>query len=205
MKCENCEKEHDGSYGSGRFCDTKCARGFSTKNKRSEINKKVSKANKGKKYKRSEKCPTYDLDKWRKKLQITVLKKQEAIKETLDFEEWPSQLQRNAVFEEQNGNCNKCGLDEWMGEIIPLELEHKDGNNRNNKRENLEFLCCNCHALTTTWRGRNKSNTGKQKVSDEELQEAIKNTSSIRQALILVGLSPKGNNYSRAKKLGAVV
>ncbi len=39
--CENCGKEHDGSYGSGRFCDNKCARGFSTKGKREEINEKV--------------------------------------------------------------------------------------------------------------------------------------------------------------------
>ena len=41
--CENCEKEHNGSYGSGRFCSAKCARGFSTKAKRSLINEKVSK------------------------------------------------------------------------------------------------------------------------------------------------------------------
>lgn len=43
MKCENCEKEHDGTYGSGRFCSTKCARGFSTKAKRKDINEKISK------------------------------------------------------------------------------------------------------------------------------------------------------------------
>lgn len=42
MKCENCKKEHDGSYGSGRFCSSKCTKSFSTKNKREEINKKVS-------------------------------------------------------------------------------------------------------------------------------------------------------------------
>ena len=41
--CENCKQEHNGSYGSGRFCSTKCARGFSTKAKRKEINEKVSK------------------------------------------------------------------------------------------------------------------------------------------------------------------
>ena len=32
MICEKCEQEHDGTYGSGRFCSSKCARGFSTKN-----------------------------------------------------------------------------------------------------------------------------------------------------------------------------
>jgi hypothetical protein len=40
--CENCGTEHIGNYGSGRFCSSKCSRGFSTKAKRSEINAKVS-------------------------------------------------------------------------------------------------------------------------------------------------------------------
>lgn len=43
MICENCGKEHDGSYGSGRFCSCKCAHCFCTKNKRKEINEKLSK------------------------------------------------------------------------------------------------------------------------------------------------------------------
>lgn len=47
-KCENCLKSHDGKYGSGRFCSVKCSRGFSTKNKRLEINEKISIANSGK-------------------------------------------------------------------------------------------------------------------------------------------------------------
>ena len=41
MKCENCDKEHDGKYSSGRFCGNKCARGFSTKAKRKEISERV--------------------------------------------------------------------------------------------------------------------------------------------------------------------
>jgi len=49
MKCENCDNEHDGSYGSGRFCSVKCARSFSTKNKRKELNEKVSFKLKGRK------------------------------------------------------------------------------------------------------------------------------------------------------------
>lgn len=40
--CENCKSHHDGSYGSGRFCSIKCSRGFSTKEKRIEINSKIS-------------------------------------------------------------------------------------------------------------------------------------------------------------------
>lgn len=41
-KCENCNCDHDKKYGSGRFCSAKCARGFSTKKKRKEINYQVS-------------------------------------------------------------------------------------------------------------------------------------------------------------------
>lgn len=43
LNCEYCNKQHDGTYGSGRFCSQQCARGFSTKAKRKEINEKVSK------------------------------------------------------------------------------------------------------------------------------------------------------------------
>lgn len=64
------------------------------------------------------------------------------------------QGKRLRVILEQNGKCNKCELDEWLGERITLEYEHKDGNNDNNARENVEALCPNCHSQTTTWRGR---------------------------------------------------
>ena len=44
--------------------------------------------------------------------------------------------------------CECCGLSEWLGEPIPLELHHKDGNHFNNKLSNLEILCPNCHAVS---------------------------------------------------------
>lgn len=50
--------------------------------------------------------------------------------------------------------CYNCNLTEWMGQPITLELEHIDGNHTNNQIENLTMLCPNCHALTSTWRGR---------------------------------------------------
>ena len=42
MRCEKCNIEHDGRYGSGRFCSQSCSRSFSTQKKRSLINEKVS-------------------------------------------------------------------------------------------------------------------------------------------------------------------
>lgn len=51
--------------------------------------------------------------------------------------------------------CAMCGKATWLGKPIPLELEHKNGDRTDNRIENLELLCPNCHALTPTYRGRN--------------------------------------------------
>jgi 5-methylcytosine-specific restriction endonuclease McrA len=52
--------------------------------------------------------------------------------------------------------CSCCKLDMWTGHQIPLELDHIDGNHKNNALQNLRLLCPNCHSLTPTFRGRNK-------------------------------------------------
>lgn len=51
--------------------------------------------------------------------------------------------------------CEKCHRSEWEGEAIPLQLHHKDGNNRNNSFDNLILLCPNCHAQTENYCSRN--------------------------------------------------
>jgi hypothetical protein len=52
-------------------------------------------------------------------------------------------------------HCECCGLDAWMGEPLPLALDHINGDHTDNRIENLRILCPNCHALTVTWCGRN--------------------------------------------------
>lgn len=44
--------------------------------------------------------------------------------------------------------CNKCGLKKWLEQEIILEVNHIDGDWKNNDKANLEFLCPNCHSLT---------------------------------------------------------
>ncbi|MEX1179031.1 MAG: HNH endonuclease signature motif containing protein [Nitriliruptor sp.] len=51
--------------------------------------------------------------------------------------------------------CQVCGRDDWDGAPIPLEVDHIDGDRRNNDVSNLRLICPNCHALTPTYRGRN--------------------------------------------------
>lgn len=56
--------------------------------------------------------------------------------------------------------CASCGLTTWLDVPITLELDHIDGDHRNNEISNLRFLCPNCHSLTPTFRGRNKRSPG---------------------------------------------
>jgi len=55
--------------------------------------------------------------------------------------------------------CNNCGLSEWIGKFIRLHVEHKNGDNMDNRIENLELLCPNCHSQTPTY-GVLKRNRG---------------------------------------------
>lgn len=52
--------------------------------------------------------------------------------------------------------CSCCGLTEWLGQPIPLELHHKDGDKSNNSFENLELRCPNCHYFTDTYKSKNR-------------------------------------------------
>jgi len=58
----------------------------------------------------------------------------------------------------QKEGCWECGITQWNGKEIVLELEHIDGNSTNNKEENLSLLCPNCHSQTQTYKNRNKGN-----------------------------------------------
>lgn len=96
--------------------------------------------------------------------------------------------------------CAICSLSEWQGKPLTLELDHIDGNSSNNELSNLRLLCPNCHSQTETFRGKSINN-GKTKVTDEDILNALATTKNIRQALLKVGLTPKGANYARAYKL----
>lgn len=119
-----------------------------------------------------------------------------------EFEYGKGGNHKAVLIKERGYRCECCGLSEWLEKPITLELEHIDGDNQNNVKDNLKLLCPNCHSFTDTWKGRNsvKKKT-RDYVSDEDFILALSNSKNIRQALLSLGLTPKGANYQRAYNL----
>jgi hypothetical protein len=53
--------------------------------------------------------------------------------------------------------CDTCGLVEWRGAPLSLALHHRNGVRDDNRLENLQLLCPNCHSQTDTFSGRNRA------------------------------------------------
>ncbi|MEX3984050.1 HNH endonuclease [Paraburkholderia sp. EG287A] len=119
-----------------------------------------------------------------------------------DFASLSPESRRKRVIHEQAGACKRCTLSEWMGEKLTLEVDHKDGNPDNNRRENLEGLCPNCHSLTPTWRGRNIAGRKQMDTLNvEALRASLSEGKSLSQALRDQGRCGKGATHARAKAL----
>lgn len=53
--------------------------------------------------------------------------------------------------------CQICGISDWNGKKLVLDLDHINGVNTDNRLENLRLLCPNCHSQTDTYKGKCKS------------------------------------------------
>jgi 5-methylcytosine-specific restriction endonuclease McrA len=86
----------------------------------------------------------------------------ERVKEWLvEGKDWKGMIPnwvRRALAEKQGSNCSVCGIEDWNGQDITLEVDHKDGNHTNNSIKNLRLICPNCHSQTPTYKNKNRGN-----------------------------------------------
>lgn len=65
---------------------------------------------------------------------------------------------RRCLIARDGNRCTVCGTTEWCGKVIPLVLDHINGNSDDWSTVNLRMICPNCDAQTDTYKGKNKGN-----------------------------------------------
>jgi hypothetical protein len=65
---------------------------------------------------------------------------------------------KDYLAEQRGYACECCGISEWQGKTIVLEVDHIDGDHKNNHPTNLRLICPNCHSQTDTYKAKNTGN-----------------------------------------------
>jgi hypothetical protein len=107
---------------------------------------------------------------------------------------------RNYIFKNNilEYKCDKCKMsDVWQNEKITLQLDHINGDFRDNKIENLHWLCPNCHSQQQT--SNRIKNRKRIFLYEDDIINLAKQSNSIRQILFKLGFSDASANYNKIK------
>lgn len=79
-------------------------------------------------------------------------------------EEHNRRIAKRFLIEIKGHQCEVCKLTEWMGQPIPLVLDHVDGNAMNYSVDNVRLVCGNCNMQSETFAGKNRGNGKRGKI-----------------------------------------
>lgn len=88
------------------------------------------------------------------------------LKDILDgkYPQYPTSKLRKRLIKEgyKENKCEECGIEAiWNNKPLILQVDHKNGNNRDHRLKNLILLCPNCHSQTITFGSKNIKNKRK--------------------------------------------
>lgn len=66
----------------------------------------------------------------------------------------------------KQNQCEICGLTDWLGKPLTMQLHHVNGDGSDNRLENIQFLCANCHSQTDTYGAKNRHRAQKLRLVD---------------------------------------
>jgi len=157
--CPKCGKKFDAysKWGEKKFCSRSCgnSRKF-TEESRAKTSATLQKYYSGltleeKQDKFASARSKYDYDDQQKRAKETKIMKSW----DRPYEEMSREALKKRILHESDYKCECCGISDWQGKPITLEMDHVDGDPNNNRRENLRILCPNCHSQTHTFRAKN--------------------------------------------------
>lgn len=106
---------------------------------------------------------------------------------------------RNRCIELKGNQCECCGITDWNGAPLKMQVHHKDGNRWNNTLDNLMVLCPNCHALTDNYGAANI--TQPNVIDEEEVLRIFKKTGSFEQTIMSMQLPLSGNTMELVRNI----
>jgi hypothetical protein len=148
-KCLCCKRPIIFEKRNNKFCNHRCAGLFN--------NKKPYSVKTIRKCLNCEKpLPHWGVKYCSPKCQIAVQwKNKKKIIEEKGFEK-TNTVAKKFIIEKRGRKCEICGRRKWRGKLIPIILDHIDGNSMNSNLTNLRIICPNCDAQLPTFTGRNR-------------------------------------------------
>lgn len=139
--CNNCFSVLDYDNRNKKFCSSSCSATFNNKKRKTKLYCL---------------CCGVELVKRQKKFCSIKCQQEYQFKSRIESNNFGSvRTLKKYIISIFGYSCSVCGITEWNGKELVLELEHKDGNSENNEISNLCLLCPNCHSQTPTFKGRN--------------------------------------------------